>query len=169
WARSTSPACGEPMRGGRLAEASGSATQADERRERATRSQTAQPADSERRIVTTPSDRAIVMTRVFNAPRRLVFEAWTKPELLARWFGPRGWTVPVCEIDLRPGGAYRYVLRGPDGAEMGMRGVYREIVPPERLVCTEVFDQWPDSESVITALLTEQDGKTTWTATVVYP
>lgn len=126
-------------------------------------------ADSGGLIVTTPSDREIVMTRVFNAPRRLVFDAWTRPELFVRWFGPRGWTVPLCEIDLRPGGSYRYVLRGPDGAEMGMRGVYREIVRPDRLVTTEVFDDWPDNESVITALLTEQDGKTTWTATVVYP
>jgi uncharacterized protein YndB with AHSA1/START domain len=120
-------------------------------------------------IVTTPSDREIVMTRVFNAPRRLVFDAWTRPELVARWFGPRGWTMPVCEIDLRPGGGYRYVLRGPDGLEMGMQGVYRAIERPDRLVCTEVFDDWPDTETLNTAVLTEQDGKTTWTATILYP
>lgn len=132
-------------------------------------------AGSERLTVTTPSDREIVMSRVFNAPRRLVFDAFAKPELVARWFGARGWTVPVCEIDLRPGGAYRYLLRGPDGAEMSMRGVYREIVRPERLVCTEVFDGssetgWrPQHENVITALMTEQDGKTTWTATILFP
>ncbi len=125
--------------------------------------------------VTTPSEREIVMTRVFNAPRRLVFDAWTKPELFVRWFGPRGWTVPVCEIDLRPGGTYRFVLRGPDGSEIGMRGVYREIVRPDRLVCTEAYDGFsevgwrPEDESVVTTVLTEHDGKTTWTATVVYP
>ncbi len=80
--------------------------------------------------ITTPSDREIVMTRVFDAPRDLVFDAYTKPELLKRWLlGPRGWSMPVCEIDLRVGGAYRYVWRrDPDGNEMGMGGVYREIV-----------------------------------------
>ena len=132
-------------------------------------------ADSSRLTVTTRGDLEIVMTRVFNAPRTRVFDAWTKPELLARWFGPRGWTMPVCEIDLRPGGAYRYVLRGPDGSEIVMRGVYREIVRPERLVTTEAFDGFseegwrPEDETVTTAVLTEQDGKTTWTATVLYP
>src|ERR671933_1431990 len=89
---------------------------------------------------TTPSDREIVMRRVFDAPRRLVFDAWTTPELFARWFGARGWSVPVCEIDLRPGGRYRYVMRGPDGQEVAMAGVYREVVPPERLVTTERFE-----------------------------
>ena len=132
-------------------------------------------ASSERLTVTARGDREIVMTRVFDAPRHLVFDAWTKPELLARWFGPRGWTVPVCEIDLRPGGTYRFVLRGPDGSEIGMRGVYREIVRPDRLVCTEAYDGFsevgwrPEDESVVTTVLTEDDGKTTWTATVVYP
>src|SRR5215831_18353622 len=90
--------------------------------------------------VTTPTDREIVMTRVFDAPRHMVFEALTKPELLKRWFGPRGWTLPVCEIDLRVGGAWRFVLHGPDGRDIGMRGVYKEIVPPERLVHSESFD-----------------------------
>jgi uncharacterized protein YndB with AHSA1/START domain len=132
-------------------------------------------ADSGRLSVTAQSDREIVMTRIFDAPRRLVFEAWTKPELFVRWFGPQGWSVPVCEIDLRPSGSYRYVLRGPDGAEIGLRGVYREVVPPERLVCTQVFDGFsevgwrPEDEAVITAVLTEQQGKTTWTAKVLYP
>ena len=132
-------------------------------------------ADGERLIVTPQSDREIVMTRVFNAPRHLVFDAWTKPELFVRWFGPRGWTVPVCEIDLRPGGTYHFVLRGPDGSEIGMRGVYREIVRHDRLVCTEAYDGFsevgwrPEDESLVTTVLTEDDGKTTWTATVVYP
>jgi uncharacterized protein YndB with AHSA1/START domain len=117
--------------------------------------------------VTTPSDREVVLTRVFNAPRSLVFDAFTKPELLKRWFGPRGWSLAVCEVDLRVGGAWRFVLRGPDGAEMGMRGTYRELAPPDRSVHTESFDDYP-GESVVTTVLTEQDGKTTLTATVRY-
>jgi uncharacterized protein YndB with AHSA1/START domain len=101
-----------------------------------------------------------------------VFDAWTKPELLARWFGAGGWT---CEVDLRPGGAYRYVLCGADGAEIVLRGVYREVVRPERLVTTEAFEGFSEvgwraeDETVTTAVFTEQDGKTTWTATVLYP
>jgi uncharacterized protein YndB with AHSA1/START domain len=118
--------------------------------------------------VTTPADREIVMTRVFDAPRRLVFEACTKPEHLVRWFGPHGWTLPVCEIDFRPGGSWRFVLRGPDGAGMGMRGVYQEISAPERLVSTESFDDYP-GESLNTLTFVEQDGKTTFTNTILYP
>lgn len=120
--------------------------------------------------VTTPSDREIVMTRAFDAPRDLVFDALTKPELLKRWFhGPDGWSLEVCEIDLRVGGRYRHVWRGPDGTEMGMGGVHKEIVPPERLVRTEVFDQdWTGGETLATAVLTEQDGTTTLTTTVLY-
>ena len=87
--------------------------------------------------VTTPTDREIVLTRVFDAPRRPVFDAFSKPELLKRWFGPRGWSLVVCEVELKVGGGFRFVLRGPDGREMGMRGVYREIVPPERSVHIE--------------------------------
>jgi len=129
----------------------------------------------QRLVVSTPSDREIVMTRVFNAPRRLVWAAWTRPEYVARWFGADGWTVPVCEIDLRPGGSYRYVMRGPSGEEVTMRGVYRDVVPPERLVSTETFEGFsevgyrPEDQTVSTAVLTERDGKTTWTATIVYP
>jgi uncharacterized protein YndB with AHSA1/START domain len=122
------------------------------------------------------SDREIVMTRTFNAPRHLVFDAWTKPELLKRWFGtPPGWTMPVCEVDLRPGGTYRYVMHGPAGEEVIMRGEYREVVRPERLVTTEVFAGFsevgwrPEDATVSTMVLTEKDGRTTWTATVVYP
>src|ERR1700704_1771922 len=117
--------------------------------------------------VTTPADREIVLTRVFDAPRRMVFEAFTKPELLKRWFGPRGWTLVVCEVDLRVGGSFRFVLRGPDGRDMGMRGVYREIVPPERSVHMESFDDYP-GESRVTTVLDEEDGKTTLTTTVRY-
>ena len=119
--------------------------------------------------VTTPSDREIAMTRVFNAPRRLVFDAWTKPELLKRWLGVRGgWTFEICEVDLKVGGTFRFVWRGPDGTEMGMGGVYREIVRPERLVNTEKFDEpWYEGEAVDTMVLVEQDGKTTCTTTVI--
>ena len=118
--------------------------------------------------VTTPTEREIVLTRLFDAPRNLVFDAMTKPELLRRWFGPRGWSLVVCEVDLKVGGAWRFVLRGPDGTEMGMRGVYREIVPPERSVHTESFDDFP-GESLVTTTLVEQGGKTRLTGTVLYP
>lgn len=119
--------------------------------------------------VTTPSEREIGMTRVFDAPRRLVFDAWTKPELIKRWLGVRaGWSMVVCEVDLRVGGAYRYVWRGPDG-DMGMRGVYREVVRPERIVCTESFDEpWYEGEAVDTLVMIEKEGKTTVTTTVRY-
>ena len=118
--------------------------------------------------VNTPTDREIVMTRVFDAPRRMVFDAFSKPELLKRWFGPWGWCLVVCDVDLRVGGSFRFVMRGPDGREMGMRGVYREIVAPERSVHMESFDDYP-GESQVTAVFAEQRGKTTLTATVLYP
>ena len=121
-------------------------------------------------IVTTPTDREILMTRVFNAPRKLVFDAWTKPELVRRWLlGPPGWTMPVCEIDLRVGGAYRFVWLGQDGTTMGMGGVYREIVIPERIVNTQLFDQdWTGGETIVTLTLSEKDGRTTATTSVLY-
>ena len=121
--------------------------------------------------LTTPTDREIAMTRVFDAPRRLVFDAFTKPELVKQWLlGPPGWSMPVCEIDLKVGGAYRYVWRqDSDGSEMGMGGVYREIVPQERIVCTEVFDKaWYPGEAVGTLVFSEQGGKTTIAQTVLY-
>ncbi len=117
--------------------------------------------------VALPTEREVVLTRVFDAPRRLVFDALTKPELLRRWFGPRGWSLVVCEADLKVGGAWRWVLRGPDGRDMGMRGVYQEITPPEWLVSTESFDDYP-GESLNTLILSEEDGKTTFTITVRY-
>src|SRR5690348_490411 len=101
--------------------------------------------------VTMPSDREIAMTRVFDAPRTLVFDAHTKPELVKRWLlGPPGWTMPVCEIDLRVGGKYRWVWRSDsDGSTMGIGGVYREIVAHERLVATERFDEaWYPGEGL---------------------
>src|SRR5260370_28813588 len=119
--------------------------------------------------VTTPTDREIVMTRVFNAPRKLVFDAWTKPELVKRWLlGPPGWTMPVCEIDLCVGGKYRFEWRGQDGTVMGMGGVYREIVIPERIVNTQLFDEdWTGGETLVTLLFVERDSKTTLTNKVL--
>jgi uncharacterized protein YndB with AHSA1/START domain len=121
--------------------------------------------------VTTPSDREIAMTRVFNAPRHLVYEAHTKPELLKRWLGAFGdWSLAECEIDLRVGGALRYVWRNKvNGTTMGLSGVYREIVPNERLVSTEQFDDpWYEGEAVGTLTLVEENGRTTLTNTVRY-
>lgn len=122
-----------------------------------------------RTTFTTPSDLEIVMTRVVDAPRRLVFEAYTNPKHLPHWMlGPDGWTMTVCEIDLRPGGMWHFVWRRSDGTEMGMRGVYQEITQPERLVSTESWgSDW--AETLNTLVLTEKGGKTTITSTVLYP
>jgi len=115
-------------------------------------------------------ERELVMTRAFAAPRHLVFDAFTKPELVRQWLlGPEGWSMPVCEIDLRVGGSYRYVWRHSSGNQMGMGGVYREIVKPERIVSTEKFDEaWYPGEAVGTIVLVERDGKTMLTQTVLY-
>jgi uncharacterized protein YndB with AHSA1/START domain len=119
--------------------------------------------------VTTPTERQIVLTRVFDAPRRMVFDAFTRPELLRRWFGARGWNLVVCEVDLRVGGGWRFVSLGPDGAHMGQGGVYREIVPPDRLVYAEVFDhQSYPGESLIAHDFAEQAGRTALTSTLLY-
>lgn len=120
--------------------------------------------------LTTRGDREIVITRVFDAPRRLVFDAFTKPELLKQWLlGPPGWAMVVCELAVKVGDRYRYVWRHESGTEMGMGGVLREIEPPERIVATEKFDQsWYPGEAVGTITLVEQGGKTTLTQTIVY-
>jgi uncharacterized protein YndB with AHSA1/START domain len=121
--------------------------------------------------VTTPNDREIALTRRFDAPRSLVFEALTKPDLIRRWLlGPDGWTMVVCEVDLRVGGAYRYVWEHTaDGTRMGMGGFYREIVPPRRIVTTERFDEsWYPGEGVGTIELFEYEDKTTLTMTLRY-
>jgi uncharacterized protein YndB with AHSA1/START domain len=121
--------------------------------------------------LTAPGEREIVMTRGFDAPRQLVFDAHTKPELIKRWLlGPPGWSMPVCEIDLRVGGTYRYVWRHDrNGTEMGMGGLYREIVAPERIVHTERFDEaWYPGEALNTLVLVEKGGRTTLTQTVRY-
>ena len=118
--------------------------------------------------VTTPSDQEILIERAFHAPRQLVFDAFTKPELVRRWLlGPGDWTMPVCEIDLRVGGAYRYVWRKAGVRDMGMGGEFREIVAPERLVATEKFDDaWYPGEAVTTTGFLE-DGPVTKTAITV--
>jgi uncharacterized protein YndB with AHSA1/START domain len=120
--------------------------------------------------VVTKGEREIVITRQFAAPRDLVFEAHAKPEYVRRWLlGPGGWTMPVCEIDFRVGGKYRYVWRHADGREMALSGVHREIVTPERIVVTQTFDEdWTGGETVGTLVLTEKGGRTTLTNTVLY-
>ncbi|MEQ1856391.1 MAG: SRPBCC family protein [Longimicrobiales bacterium] len=120
--------------------------------------------------VTTPSDREIRIEREFKAPRTKVFDALTRPELVRQWLlGPPGWTMPFCEIDLRPGGSLRYVWRHPDKGDMGMRGTFQEVVPSERLVHTEVFDvDWTGGETVVTTSLREHAGRTTLTLDVLY-
>ncbi|WP_163508246.1 SRPBCC domain-containing protein [Fodinicola acaciae] len=116
--------------------------------------------------VRTPSDREILTTRAFDAPRELVFAALTQPELLKQWHGARGWQLIECAVDLRPGGAWRFVSRGPGGATMGMGGTYREIDPPDRLVYLESYDdQWFAGECLVTAQLS---GATVLTQTFRY-
>ena len=123
--------------------------------------------------VTTPSDREIVMTRTFDAPRRLVWDTMSKPEFIKRWlFGPPGWTMTVCEEDMRVGGQFRWAWTGPENAAMSMHGTYREVVPPERMVRTESFDtgcapQMGEQEARLE--LAEREGKTYLTITVLYP
>jgi len=125
--------------------------------------------DSEKLQVTTPTERELVMTRVFHAPRSMVFDALTKPELLKRWYVMTGWSMVLCEIDLREGGAWRFVTRRPDGKEIGQFGVYREIVPSERIVNTESWEDWNPGELLVTTVLVEQGGKTTFTSTLLFP
>ena len=120
--------------------------------------------------VTTPTDREIEIVRDFHAPRQLVFDAFTKPELVRRWLlGPPGWSMPVCEIDLRVGGAYRYVWRKDGVKDMGMGGVFREIVSPSRLVATEKFDDsWYPGEALDTTTFVEEGDITKTKITVLY-
>lgn len=120
--------------------------------------------------LTTPTDREVVITRVVDAPRGMVFDAFTKPDLVRRWLlGPPGWTMPVCEIDLRVGGKYRYVWENADGQRMGMGGTFTEIVRPSRMVATQVFDEdWTGGETLVTTEIVENNGKTTITTMVRY-
>jgi uncharacterized protein YndB with AHSA1/START domain len=118
--------------------------------------------------LTTPSDREIVMTPVFDAPRLLVFECFRRPELLKRWLlGPPGWEMPVCEVAQNVGDNYRFVWRKADGEQMSIRGVCKEFDPPSRTVCTELMDGRP-GEALVTTVFSEQSGKTTLTLTVLY-
>jgi uncharacterized protein YndB with AHSA1/START domain len=120
-------------------------------------------------VVTRPSDTEIVLTRVFDAPRRMVYEALTNPELVKRWYGPRGHHLVVCEVDFRVGGNWRFVLRSPEGVDMAIRGTYREIAGPERMVNTELFEDFADAgEAIVTTTLTEHGGKTTLRQSVTY-
>jgi uncharacterized protein YndB with AHSA1/START domain len=121
--------------------------------------------------VTTPSDREIRLTRLFDAPRNLVFDAMTRPEHIRRWWGCLGedYSVPECKVDLRVGGAWRFVNRTPTGELVAFSGVYREIARPERLVYTEIFERFLDIESVVTAVLADERGKTRLTVTALYP
>jgi uncharacterized protein YndB with AHSA1/START domain len=118
--------------------------------------------------VTLPSDREIVLTRVFDAPRDLVFRACTDPESIPRWWGPRGLTTTVDKMDVRPGGVWRFVQRAPDGSEFAFNGVYREIAPPERLVYTFEFEGMPGHVLVETVTFEEHEGRTTLTATDLF-
>jgi uncharacterized protein YndB with AHSA1/START domain len=120
-------------------------------------------------VVTMPSDLEFVLTRVFDAPRDLVFEAWTKPEHVRNWYGLRSLETHICEIDLRPGGRWRWGQREKDGTEIVFSGVYKEITPSERIVYTEGFEQLPGPELVVTVTFDEKDGQTTLTSTSVCP
>ena len=119
--------------------------------------------------ITTPSEREVTVTRMFSASRGLVFDALTKPELLRRWYGPTGWELLRCEIDLRVGGKWHFVTRHPNGKEIGQLGVYQEIVPGARIVNTENWDDWDAGETLVTTVLTEQNGITTLTCTMLFP
>ena len=129
-----------------------------------------QTVNSDTYKATTPSDRDIVLTRLFDAPRSLLFDAMTKPEHVRRWWGclDDRHSVPVCEIDLRPGGAWRFVGLGPEG-EFAFHGEYREIAAPGLLVFTEIFAPFPEVESVVSSAFTEEGGKTRLTVTARYP
>jgi uncharacterized protein YndB with AHSA1/START domain len=119
-------------------------------------------------VIAEPGKPTIVISRIFDAPRHLVYRAMTVPELVRQWWGPCVSTVTVCEIDLRVGGKYRNVLRFPDGSEHAFYGVYREIVPDQRIVCTRIYDRYPDSPAVETAELVEHGGVTRLTVTLVH-
>ena len=119
--------------------------------------------------VDAPVDRQIVLTRVFDAPKTPVFNALVTPALLRRWLGPNGWSLDMCESDLRVGGTYRFRARGPCGTTIRWHGIYLDIENGERIVQTESYDDWHTDESVVTTALSEHEGTTTLTATVVYP
>jgi uncharacterized protein YndB with AHSA1/START domain len=119
-------------------------------------------------IIAEPGKTSFTTTRVVDAPRALVFEAFTKCEHLKRWMGPRSLTMVSCDSDLRPGGRYRFVFRAPDGNEVGFSGEFREVVRPERIVRTFVFEPIPDAAALETLELVESDGKTTIKTTTLH-
>jgi uncharacterized protein YndB with AHSA1/START domain len=117
------------------------------------------------------AERELVITRIFDAPRSLVFEAWTKPEHLVHWWRPNGFTLPVCEIDFRPGGTHRFCMRSPEGRDYWVRGVYREIVEPERIVWTAIMDEEgkPGRETVMAITFADYEAKTKLTVHQTFP
>lgn len=119
--------------------------------------------------VRTPNDTDVVIERAFDAPRDAVFDALTRPELLRQWYGPEGWTLETCEVDLRVGGRWRFVSRKPDGKRIGQKGVYIEIVPGRRIVNTESWEDWDTGETTVTVVLEERDGRTFLTNTIRFP
>ncbi|HVY51424.1 MAG TPA: SRPBCC family protein [Devosia sp.] len=119
--------------------------------------------------ITTPGDRQIVITRTFDAPRELVFLCYSRPELLRRWYGMPDWTMPVCEMDFRVGGRWRFVQRSPDGFEMGSQGIYTAIVEPERIEQTETYDDnWTQGGTVNVVAFTQEGGVTTSVTTLTF-
>ena len=119
--------------------------------------------------ISTPSEREVTLTRTFDAPRDLVFQALTQPSLLKRWYGPAGWSLVVCDIDLKVGGAWHFIVSRPDGKRIGQLGVYQEIIQPTRIVNTERWEDWDAGECLVTTVLTEVDGKTTFQSTILFP
>jgi uncharacterized protein YndB with AHSA1/START domain len=117
-------------------------------------------------VVTLPADTQILITREFNAPRHLVFKAWTTPELIRRWWNADRGTVTIADVDLRVGGAWRYMMTANGGFEVAFHGEYREIIPDERIVSTEIYEDAPEAEAVTTLTLTESGGRTTLTLLV---
>jgi uncharacterized protein YndB with AHSA1/START domain len=118
--------------------------------------------------LTLPSDRELVMTRAFNAPAPILFDMWTKPEHVRKWYGVRSTTVTVCDIDLRIGGAWRWVVTTPQGMEIAFSGVFREIDPPRRLQRTEIFEAMPGPGAIVTLTFDENDGQTTFTMHMLF-
>jgi uncharacterized protein YndB with AHSA1/START domain len=116
-----------------------------------------------------PTDTSVRMRRSFAATPELVFDAHTVPVLLRRWYGPPGWTMTVCDIDLRPGGKYRYVTTQPSGREIGQYGAFREVVRPDRLVHTERWEDWDPGEVVVTTTFDEENGGTLLTVSSEFP
>jgi len=119
--------------------------------------------------ITTPTDREVMVTREFDSPAAVIFDAFTKPEILKKWYGQEGWEMVVCDVDLRVGGKWRFVSRLPGGKEIGQLGVYQEIVPGKRLVNTENWEDWDAGECLVTTDLEEREGKTLLTTTTLFP